>query len=205
MNMTNANTPTRLTQSDLESIIERALEEARARGASQAEAAVSQDTGLSVGVRLGEVETLEHQRDRSMGITVYFGKRKGSASTADLSPVKPPYGPDESSNPFDPTGTFPSAPSRQVALTFASLPLSFMGHDIKAMTQADQNATADLADVQKDIATIAVTNPSVNWGWYQQGFGPEPFDGQAINGENGGAFHFNSATQSFSRGGSSYE
>ena len=78
--------PVRLTQSDLESIIERALQEARSRGASQAEAAVSQDTGLSVGVRLGEVETLEHQRDRSMGITVYFGQRKGSASTADFSP-----------------------------------------------------------------------------------------------------------------------
>src|SRR5580692_11427040 len=78
--------PLRLAPEDLESIIERALEEARARGASQAEAAVSQDTGLSVGVRLGEVETLEHQRDRSMGITVYFGQRKGSASTADFSP-----------------------------------------------------------------------------------------------------------------------
>ena len=77
--------PVRLDQADLQSIIERALEEARARGASQAEAAVSQDTGLSVGVRLGEVETLEHQRDRSMGITVYFGRRKGSASTADFS------------------------------------------------------------------------------------------------------------------------
>jgi PmbA protein len=70
---------------DLETIIERALSEARSLGASQAEAAVSQDTGLSVGVRLGEVETLEHQRDRSMGITVYFGQRKGSASTADFS------------------------------------------------------------------------------------------------------------------------
>ncbi|MGO9423800.1 MAG: metalloprotease PmbA [Steroidobacteraceae bacterium] len=77
--------PLRLAQEDLESIIERALEEARSRGASQAEAAVSQDTGLSVGVRLGEVETLEHQRDRSMGVTVYFGQRKGSASTADFS------------------------------------------------------------------------------------------------------------------------
>ena len=78
--------PLRLAPQDLESIIERALEEARTRGASQAEAAVSQDTGLSVGVRLGEVETLEHQRDRSMGITVYFGQRKASASTADFSP-----------------------------------------------------------------------------------------------------------------------
>jgi PmbA protein len=79
------NTAVRLTQVDLQSIIERALEEARARGATQAEAAVSQDTGLSVGVRLGEVETLEHQRDRSLGLTVYFGQRKGSASTADFS------------------------------------------------------------------------------------------------------------------------
>jgi PmbA protein len=77
--------PLRLTQEDLESIIRLSLDDARARGASQAEAAVSQDTGLSVGVRLGEVETLEHQRDRSMGITVYFGQRKGSASTADFS------------------------------------------------------------------------------------------------------------------------
>lgn len=75
----------RPSQEDLTSIIEHALEEARARGASSAEAAVSQNTGLSVGVRLGEVETLEHQRDRSMGITVYFGRRKGSASTADFS------------------------------------------------------------------------------------------------------------------------
>jgi PmbA protein len=86
MPMAETMNPVRLTESDLESIIERALQEARSRGASQAEAAVSQDTGLSVGVRLGEVETLEHQRDRSMGITVYFGQRKGSASTADFSP-----------------------------------------------------------------------------------------------------------------------
>ena len=77
--------PLRLAPEDLESIIERALQEARDRGASQAEAVVSQDTGLSVGVRLGEVETLERQRDRSMGITVYLGQRKGSASTADFS------------------------------------------------------------------------------------------------------------------------
>ena len=83
--MATIQTPVRLAQTDLEVIIESALAEARARGAAQAEAAVSQDTGLSVGVRLGEVETLEQQRDRSMGITVYFGQRKGSASTADFS------------------------------------------------------------------------------------------------------------------------
>ena len=69
---------------DLLALVELALEEARALGASQAEASVSVDVGLSVGVRLGEVETVEYQRDRGMGVTVYFGTRKGSASTADL-------------------------------------------------------------------------------------------------------------------------
>jgi len=71
---------------DLLALVELALEEARVLGASQAEAAVSMDVGLSVSVRLGEVETVEYQRDRGMGVTVYFGTRKGSASTADLSP-----------------------------------------------------------------------------------------------------------------------
>jgi PmbA protein len=72
---------------DLLALVELALEEARALGASQAEAAVSMDVGLSVSVRLGEVETVEYQRDRGMGVTVYFGTRKGTASTADLSPA----------------------------------------------------------------------------------------------------------------------
>src|ERR1700678_4673420 len=85
MLMAVSSNPVRLDQADLQTIVDHGLQEALARGATQAEAAVSQDTGLSVSVRLGEVETLEHQRDRSMGITVYFGHRKGSASTADFS------------------------------------------------------------------------------------------------------------------------
>src|SRR5215469_6367520 len=62
-----------------------ALEEARRAGATQCEADVSVSQGLSVSVRLGEVDTIEYQRDRGLGVTVYFGQRKGSASTADLS------------------------------------------------------------------------------------------------------------------------
>src|SRR6266853_891421 len=62
-----------------------ALEEARRQGASECEADASLGRGLSVSVRLREVDTLEHQRDRGLAVTVYFGKRKGSASTADLS------------------------------------------------------------------------------------------------------------------------
>jgi PmbA protein len=62
-----------------------ALEEARRQGATQYEADASLSQGLSVSVRLREVDTVEYQRDRGLGVTVYFGKRKGSASTADLS------------------------------------------------------------------------------------------------------------------------
>jgi len=69
---------------DLLSLVELALGEAKSLGATQAEAAISMDVGLSVSVRLGEVETVEYQRDRGMAVTVYFGTRKGSASTADM-------------------------------------------------------------------------------------------------------------------------
>jgi PmbA protein len=72
------------TQADLESLVRFAIDEARRLGASEVEAGVSVDTGLAVTARLGEVETLEYTRDRGMGVTVYRGKRKGSASTADL-------------------------------------------------------------------------------------------------------------------------
>jgi len=72
---------------DLLALVDLALEEARTLGATQAEAAVSVDVGLSVSARLGEVETVEYQRDRGMGVTVYFGTRKGTASTTDLSPT----------------------------------------------------------------------------------------------------------------------
>lgn len=73
-------------QHALEAVVERALALAKAGGATAAEAGVGVSTGLSVTVRLGEVETLEYQRDRSLGVTVYSGQRKGSASTANLTP-----------------------------------------------------------------------------------------------------------------------
>ena len=71
----------------LAGLAEDVVRRARAAGASQAEVSASIDTGLSVNVRLGEVETVEHTRDRGFGLTVYFGQRKGSASTADLDPA----------------------------------------------------------------------------------------------------------------------
>jgi PmbA protein len=71
---------------NLAALAEDVIRRCRAAGASEAEVGASIDSGLSVSVRLGEVETIEHTRDRSFGVTVYFGKRKGSASTADLQP-----------------------------------------------------------------------------------------------------------------------
>ncbi len=68
----------------LEDAVRFALEEASRQGASQADADASVGQGLGVTVRLGEVETIEYQRDRGLAVTVYFGHRKGSASTADL-------------------------------------------------------------------------------------------------------------------------
>ena len=70
---------------ELKKVVSLALDEARKRGASQCEVDASQNRGLSTAVRLGEVDTVEYQRDRGVAVTVYFGKRKGSASTADLS------------------------------------------------------------------------------------------------------------------------
>ncbi|MFZ0789187.1 MAG: metalloprotease PmbA [Chromatiaceae bacterium] len=70
----------------LQQNIEDLLKEAKRLGASAAEASVGTSAGLEVAVRLGEVETVEHTRDNGLGVTVYFGHRKGSASTTDLSP-----------------------------------------------------------------------------------------------------------------------
>ncbi|GAB6140477.1 metalloprotease PmbA [Methylosoma difficile] len=70
----------------LKNLVQSLLDEAKKQGATAAEAGLSQEDGLSVSARLGEVETIEHHCDQGLGITVYFGQRKGSASTSDLSP-----------------------------------------------------------------------------------------------------------------------
>jgi len=72
---------------ELQQVVSDALAQARAAGASQADADASVQKGLSVTVRLGNVDTIEYHRDRGMAVTVYFGQRKGSASTADLRPA----------------------------------------------------------------------------------------------------------------------
>lgn len=69
----------------LRDIVSFLLNEAKRCGATAAEAGLSVESGLAVTVRLGEVETIEYNRDKGLGITVYVGQRKGSASTTDFS------------------------------------------------------------------------------------------------------------------------
>jgi len=77
--------------SQLNQLVHDILAESRKQGAAFAEAGVSISSGLSATVRMGEVETIEHNRDKGLGVTVYFpdpngeGLRKGNASTSDLS------------------------------------------------------------------------------------------------------------------------
>lgn len=73
--------------SRLQETVSDALAEASRLGASGAEIGLSMDQGLSVTVRLGEVETVEHHRSQGLGVTVYFGNRKGGASSTDIRPA----------------------------------------------------------------------------------------------------------------------
>lgn len=70
---------------DLKNIVEQVLSLAESSGATDAEADIGSGSGLSVTVRMGDIETIEHQRDKSLAVTVYLGHRKGSASTTDFS------------------------------------------------------------------------------------------------------------------------
>lgn len=75
-----------LTETDesLKNIIEDTLKLARQSGASQAEAGLTVSEGMSISARMRAVETVEYQKDNGLGISVYFGKHKGTASTSSL-------------------------------------------------------------------------------------------------------------------------
>lgn len=74
------------SQDQFRQLIEDVLAEAKALGASDAGAEVSEGSGMSVSVRRGQLENVERNRDKSLGISVYLGQRRGNASTSDFSP-----------------------------------------------------------------------------------------------------------------------
>lgn len=73
------------TRAFFETRVDAALAHAKKLGASDAGAEVSEGCGLSVSVRNGELENVERNRDKSLGVTVYLGNRRGNASTSDFS------------------------------------------------------------------------------------------------------------------------
>jgi PmbA protein len=75
------------TSAQFQQIVEDALRIARHTGASDAGVEVSEGAGLSVSVRKGALENVERNRDKSVGVTVYLGQRRGNASTSDFSRV----------------------------------------------------------------------------------------------------------------------
>jgi PmbA protein len=75
-----------LSEDTLKQIAADALAHAKMLGASAADAEVNDGFGQGVTVRAREVETIEYTRDKSLGITVYLGQKRGSASTSDFTP-----------------------------------------------------------------------------------------------------------------------
>ncbi|MEN9762315.1 MAG: microcin-processing peptidase 1 [Pseudomonadota bacterium] len=71
-------------QAQLQDMADSVLARARAIGASDAVVDISENSGLSVNVRKGKVETIEQHRDKGFGVTVYIGKRRGHASSSDF-------------------------------------------------------------------------------------------------------------------------
>ncbi|RDV25564.1 metalloprotease PmbA [Alteromonas aestuariivivens] len=71
---------------EIQNIVDDVLKMALSKGATQAEASMSKVQGIAVSSRMREVENVEFTNDGGLGISVYVGKHKGSASTADLSP-----------------------------------------------------------------------------------------------------------------------
>lgn len=72
-------------KAQFEDLVTQALTYARSLGATDATAEVSKGQGLSVSVRMGSLETVEQTRGGALGVTVYAGQRRGSASTSDFS------------------------------------------------------------------------------------------------------------------------
>jgi len=73
------------TREQFQSLVEDVLQHAQVLGASEAAVEVSEGSGLSVSVRKGALENVERNRDKSLGVTLFVGRRRGNASSSDFS------------------------------------------------------------------------------------------------------------------------
>jgi PmbA protein len=75
------------TQDQLRQLARDVLAFAKAKGGTDCAVEISEGSGLSVSVRKGQIETIEQNKDKGMGVTVFIGQRRGNASTSDFSPA----------------------------------------------------------------------------------------------------------------------
>ena len=73
------------SQDQLKQLAQDVLRFARDKGATDAAVEISEGAGLSVGVRRGKIETIEQNKDKGIGVTVFIGQQRGNASTSDFS------------------------------------------------------------------------------------------------------------------------
>jgi PmbA protein len=73
------------SQDQLKQLARDVLTYAREQGGSDAAVEISEGSGLSVSVRKSKIETIEQNRDKGIGVTVFIGKKRGNASTSDFS------------------------------------------------------------------------------------------------------------------------
>ncbi len=133
----------------------------------------------------GETQWVKHPSEAttttgSNGVPVisdgdpFWGSQLDTTSAATKQPANPPSG------------------SPEINLTFATLPLSFMGSDIQTTVQSDLASTSDLTDVEQDIAEIAGNGVKpTNWGWYEEGYDREFSDTTATASHAGYVTHHN--------------
>ncbi|HEY0589354.1 MAG TPA: metalloprotease PmbA [Pseudoduganella sp.] len=73
------------SQDQLKQLASDVLKYAREQGGTDAAVEISEGSGLSVSVRKSKIETIEQNRDKGIGVTVFIGQKRGNASTSDFS------------------------------------------------------------------------------------------------------------------------
>ncbi len=124
----------------------------------------------------GETQWVKHPQ----GSTMAYGKSVSGNGVPVISDGDPYWGSQldiyGSGQPANPPAANP-----EINLTFATLPLSFMGNDIFHTVSTDKQPLTDLTDVEKDIMEIAGAGVKpTNWGWYEQGYDHESTDTTAV-------------------------
>ncbi|MEH1843733.1 MAG: alkaline phosphatase family protein [Nostoc sp.] len=144
----------------------------------------------------GETQWVKHG---SSGQSYTVGSHTGTTQGVPLvNDPQPFYGSqfDTTTENKQPAGTKESYADNNISsnLTFASLPLTFQGRNIRSVLAGNRNPLFDLADIQQDIPYIQQLRAEpVNWRWYQEGYDLEPTDTNGVASHNAYVTHHNGA------------